>query len=163
MNELKTYKGISLVEVAIYLAILVILTSTAIPRFEKHGVRERVQAALEQASAAQHVLVQTCMSNPGAFVRGVDEAGYIPPIATNMKGLVADMDLFADCENGDLTVVVWTSNTGTMSDPVIEWRARLARGAGDNGFESQPHWDCRILSGKFADVPPECRKHHREI
>ena len=162
MNAYKTFKGISLVETTIYLAILIILASTAIPRFEKHGVRERVQAALEQASAARHVLAQACRSNPGALIRGIEEAGYIPPTARNRAGLEADMDLFADCENGKLTVVVWTSNTGSASDPVIEWRGTLARIAGDNGYGSQPRWDCRILSGKFADVPAECRKYHRE-
>ncbi|MGD8346832.1 MAG: hypothetical protein PVI83_06275 [Lysobacterales bacterium] len=161
MIEFKTSRGVSLVETIIFLALLVILASTAIPRFEKHGVRERVQAALEQASAARHVLTQTCRSNPEAMIRGIEEAGYIPPTARNKKGLEADMDLFADCENGNLTVVVWTSNAGDASDPVIEWRGRLARHAGDDGFGSQPRWDCRLLSGKFADVPAECRKYHR--
>ena len=68
----------------------------------------------------------------------------------------------ADCAKKDLVVMVWTYNTGAQPDPIIEWTAKVPSGVTAEGFETPYYWNCRVIRGDFAHVPPECRKRYRK-
>jgi hypothetical protein len=58
--------------------------------------------------------------------------------------------------------MMWTYNTGASPDPIIEWTAKVPSGVTAEGFETPYYWNCRVIRGDFAHVPPECRKRYRK-
>jgi type IV pilus assembly protein PilA len=155
-------RGISLLEVAIAFAITCALVAATLPNFQDYTIRARVNEALEQASGTQGELVQICMQDNDAIIdfSGDTPYQYTPKIPE--RDFVGRVEVTANCALKDLVVTVWTYNTGAEADPVIEWTAKVPNSVTTDGFEAPYFWNCRIIRGEFAHVPPECRRHHRK-
>jgi len=162
MGDKYTSRGISLLEVIIAFAITSILVAATMPNYQDYTVRARVTEGLRQAMPAQSALVKACMKDEHAIVNENRDAGYVYATSSPDKDFVDKVVLAADCENKDLVVMVWLYNTGSLQDPVIEWTAKVPSGVMTEGFEPPYYWNCRIIRGEFAHVPPECRKRYRK-
>ena len=162
MGHRHTSRGISLLEVAIAFAITCALVAATLPNFHDYTIRARVNEALEQSSVAQGALVEACMDDSHAVIRNSADAGFRYAPKTPEKDFVGQVELAANCARRDLVVTVWTFNTGAVNDPVVEWTARVPNGVTSETFERPYYWNCRLLRGEFAHVPPECRKRYRK-
>lgn len=159
---IKYSQGISLLEVIIAFAITSILVAVSMPNFQDYSARARVSEALVQAAPAQNALVRTCLENNQAIVDENSDAGYVYLPGSPEKDFIDRVVLAADCERKKLTVTVWTFNTGAQPNPVIEWTAKVPSGVTSEGFEPPYYWNCRVIRGEFAHLPPECRKRYRK-
>lgn len=162
MNLFKKNRGISLLEVIIVFAITSILVAATMPNLQDYTVRARVAEAMEQASDAQSALVRVCMRDEDAVVTENQDADYAYRPRSPDRDFVDRVTLAADCGDRNLTVTVWTFNTGARKDPVIEWIAKVPSGVTAEGFEPPYYWNCRVLRGDFAHVPADCRKRYRK-
>ena len=162
MDGSHTNRGLSLLEVIIAFAITAILVAATMPNFHDYAVRARVSEALDATLPAQGALVRACMQDENAIVKSNAGADYFYRPYSPDKDFVDRVTLAADCANKDLIVMVWTFNTGAEPDPIIEWTAKVPSGVTAEGFEKPYYWNCRIIRGDFAHVPPECRKRYRK-
>ena len=162
MKNRKQSRGISLLEVIIAFAITSVLVAATMPNYQDYTVRARVNEALKLASPAQGALVRACQDDQSAVVKSNREAGYVYSPTTPDQDFVDRVTVAADCGKKDLVVMVWTYNTGGQPDPIIEWTAKVPSGVTAEGFETPYYWNCRIIRGDFAHVPPECRKRYRK-
>jgi len=162
MGNRHTSRGISLLEVIIAFAITSVLVAATMPNFQDYTVRARVNDALERASLAQDALVRTCKNNETAIVSSNRDADYVYSAPALDENFVDRVTIAADCSKKDLVVMIWTYNTGASPDPIIEWTAKVPSGVTAEGFETPYYWNCRVIRGDFAHVPPECRKRYRK-
>ena len=163
MGNRHTSKGISLLEVIIAFAITSVLVAATMPNYQDYTVRARVnEAMMSAAPKAQEALVQTCKKDENAIVTSNRDAGYVYSAPALDENFVDRVTVAADCSEKDLVVMVWTYNTGASPDPIIEWTAKVPSGVTAEGFETPYYWNCRVIRGDFAHVPPECRKRYRK-
>lgn len=162
MSRHRTSRGISLLEVVIAFAITSILVAATMPNFTDYGIRAKVEEGLLQAIPAQSALVTACMRDDRAIVRHNRDAGYQYVATEPDKDFIDRVVLAADCAGKRLSVTVWTFGTGAETDPIIEWTAKVPSGVMAEGFEPPYYWNCRVIRGDFAHVPPECRKTYRK-
>ena len=154
-------KGISLLEVIIAFAITSILVAATMPNFQDYTVRGRVIEALRLAEPAERALVDTCMADESAIVNSNDDADYWYRRPSPDRDFIDRIVLAADCEQKNLTVMVWMINTGATPEPIIELSAKVPAGVTAEGFEEPYYWNCRVIRGDFAHVPTDCRKRYR--
>lgn len=162
MNDRHHNRGISLIEVAIAFALTAVLVAVTIPNYHDYAVRARVAEGLRLTVPARQALVDACMADGAAVVKSNADADYYyrrPPLD---RDFIDRIVLAADCGKKNLTVMVWMAQTGAQPEPVIELTAWVPSGVLSDGFEEPYDWNCRLIRGDFADVPPNCRKHYRK-
>lgn len=162
MKTRNIQKGISLLEVIIAFAITAILVAATMPNFQDYTVRGRVIEALRLAEPAEQALVDTCMADESAIVSNNEDADYWYRRPPADRDFIDRVVLAADCEEKNLTVMVWMINTGATPEPIIELSAKVPSGVTSEGFEEPYYWNCRVIRGDFAHVPTECRKRYRK-
>ena len=162
MGKRHTSRGISLLEVIIAFAITSVLVAATMPNYQDYTVRARINEALALALPAQDALVRTFKKDEKAIVKSNRDAGYVYVAPSLDQDFIDRVTVAADCSKKDLIVMVWTYNTGAQPDPIIEWTAKVPSGVTAEGFETPYYWNCRVIRGDFAHVPPECRKRYRK-
>jgi len=162
MNHRRRNRGISLIEVIIAFAITSILVAVSMPNFHDYTVRARVAEGLRLTEPARRALVDVCLADGDAVIESNADASFFYRRPSVERDFIDRIALAADCRKKNLTVLVWMTQTGASPEPVIELTAWVPTGVLSDGFEEPYDWHCRLIRGDFAEVPPDCRRHHRK-
>jgi Tfp pilus assembly protein PilE len=162
MNQRHANRGISLIEVIIAFAITAVMVAMTMPNYHDYTIRARVAEGLRLTEPAREALVEACLADGKAVVDDNEDANYRYRRPAIDKDFIDRILLTADCEKRSLTVMVWMTQTGATPEPVIELTAWVPKGVLSDGFEEPYTWHCRLIRGDFAEVPPDCRTHHRK-
>ena len=143
------YKGVSIIEGMVTFAVTAIILAFTLPSAFEQNIRDNVDVSLEFASAAKTALQNSCKANQKALISNNIEAGYFYTPSGSGVDHMNKIELGADCAQQSKVIVIWTSNTGAPTDPVLELTA--------NGTRKESSWTCRVIEGDIRYVPSECQ------
>ena len=151
--NLHFYGGYSYIKFAILLGLLAILLLILLPGYQDDTIRNKVTQGLKMVEPARNALVSTCNAKSDAVVSRNSQAGY----AFFESMYVADVRLSADCNSGEMEVLVKLQNTGADTDPEIVLMSESGNTLGANPDAQNNDWSCFIARGQSSHVPGECR------
>lgn len=125
-----------------------ILIALALPAYQDYTIRTKVGESFSIAAFSKNMINEYCASFPGA--KNIDFRYFPEFVAThgNRKYIKA-VEVTGDCNTN--TIRVWTQNTGSSVDTVLDLRG-TARPEGTVDFK------CSLVIGNPADVPLACRE-----
>lgn len=162
MNNRKRNRGISMLEVIIAFSITSILVAATMPNFQDYNIRARVVEGLRLAESAERALVDACLEDEQAQIRNNRDADYWYRRPSADRDYIDRIEISADCEKKNLSVIVWMIQTGASPEPIVQLTARVPDGVTSEGFEEPYYWNCRLIRGNFEHVPEVCRKRYRK-
>ena len=145
----RTFRGFTLIELMIVIAIIAALVSLALPSYLDMTVRAKVSEGLSIASAAKVAVAETCQTDPGITPSNAT-TGY--PSSVSSK-YVRSITISNTCE--EPWIVIRTMNTGATTDVVLSLDGYLSRGAGSID------WNCHQVRGEKRHMPGSCRDGHQ--
>ena len=148
-------KGISLIEVLIVFAVTAIALAYTFPTLTDQAIRAKVSQGLTLAEPAKEALEKTCADNQQAIVHNNLEADYFYVPSGSDDDYLNRVLLGADCASQTMVIVLWTGNTGAVSDPIIELSS--------NGPDDAEAWTCRVIRGDTRHVPNDCQTAYETI
>lgn len=146
--------GLSLIDLLLLLA-FVIVAFTYFTGDGQNGVRGKVETALGVSTQAALALESTCSANRDAKVGNNLDADFFYVPSRSEEDFLERILLGADCAKGEMVVVIWTTQTGAETDPVLELNAR--------NVEGSSVWSCFLISGQPNHVPEWCRNEFAAI
>lgn len=136
----------------ILLAVMVVIASALYSGYSDRAIRENVEVAIGVSSQGALALQKTCAEDNRAVVRNSMDAGYFYTPSGSSEDYLDRILLGADCSEGTMAVVLWTTLTGADSDPILELSALKS----DAGMG----WTCFLISGEARHVPKWCRNRY---
>lgn len=149
---MKKYKGFTLIELMIVIAILGILVAIALPAYQDYTVRARVSEAVAQTAPAKLAVTETAASLGilATKVTNNTSAGFDFPAAGT------DYVKSIEIANGVITTTA-TAATGAPAAaiPVMKWTPAHVTAADPT---TPVQWTCTTTPAEAAKfVPAECR------
>ena len=129
--------GFTFIELMIAMAIVGLLVAMAIPKYQGYVVRAKVTECISLAALPKIIVTEAQLSG-----RGVDY----------QFSQTRNCDSLQIAENG--SIVMQTRDTGASTDPLVQ----LVPSTGASGGSSL-NWECQLVAGESAHVPPECRNN----
>lgn len=161
MRNTDYLRRISVLEILIVFAIVAIILGGTLPDSKQNQIRAKVVESLKIASTAQEALIETCQSNNKAVVKTNLDAGFFYLPAETEEDYTSRILLGADCSSDNMAVILWTSETGAKTDPVIELVAKAQTLSATEELETTYVWNCHLIQGELQHVPAGCQKLHR--
>lgn len=140
------YKGFTLIELMITLAIIGILATMAIPAYQNYVIRARVTEGLSLASSAQTIIAENAVTGANDLSLGWTQ----PPSTTNVRSIVV----------APTTGVITVSYTTLVNNIVLTLTpqsngAAVASGTPPTG---PMMWICAVTQANNDEyVPAQCR------
>jgi type IV pilus assembly protein PilA len=148
-------RGLSLIEVLIVFAVTASALAYTFPKLTDQAIRAKVSQGLSLAEPAKEALEKTCADNQQAIVHNNLDADYFYVPSGSDDDYLNRVLLGADCASQTMVIVLWTGNTGAVSDPIIELSL--------NGTDDTEVWTCRVIRGDTRHVPTDCQTAYEAI
>jgi len=134
-HQQRTAAGFTLIETLIAMAIVALLMAVALPAYHSYDVRAKVAECINLSAVPKIIVTEAQLSGRGADFQ---------------FSQTRHCDSLQIAENG--SIVMQTRDTGASTDPLLQLVPSVGAGGG-----STLNWECQLVAGKSAHVPPECR------
>ncbi|HLF29487.1 MAG TPA: pilin [Xanthomonadales bacterium] len=146
MKSVGKFKGFTLIELMIVIAIIAILLALALPAYQDYSIRAKVGEGLSVGAAAKLAVAETCQTNPLVDVTDQAALGYSFAASKYVSAV-----RFTGASCNAPVIEVDTANTGATTDVTLVLTGAYADGAG------RYDWTCSHSSGEDRHVPATCR------
>lgn len=137
--DFDTYRGFTLIELMIVIAILAILLALAIPAYQDYSIRAKVSEGIYAAAPVKSEVAQSLVAGETPSPAIIDTSGYTTEY-------VASIEIASD---GSGAIIVTTQNTGAATAPAF----RLTPDTASAGIG----WACTRTAGESKYMPASCR------
>jgi len=141
------YRGFTLIELMIVIAIIAILLSLALPAYQDYAIRTKVTEGLSIASGAKVAVGETCQTD-ASIVPTNSSVGF-PPVSSQY---VSSITISHTC--AEPWIVIRTTNTGATTNVVLSLDGYFEPGTG------RIAWNCHQVRGEEQHMPLSCRDGH---
>ncbi|MBT8048826.1 MAG: pilin [Xanthomonadales bacterium] len=148
-RNLLHYRGFTLIELMIVIAIVAIILALALPVYSNYTIRAKVTEGLSLANSTKTAVSSACIEDPLLNIADNSMVGYGFSEGTDAEDYVADIQVRGPCRSPLITVT--TKNTGQSPDPVLLMTGDLTAGSGK--FE----WKCSSSNTPNWLLPNSCR------
>ena len=140
----RAFRGFTLIELMIVLALIAIILSLAIPAYSDYSIRAKIAESLSIVAAAKTAVASTCQEDITVINLSNQLAGY----GFQAVRYVSSIEVGGVCSAPTITIT--TQDTGAQPDPVLTLTGDFSLGSG------RIAWTC-VSNGLNIHVPKTCR------